>query len=194
MENITEQIKKALGRYAPISYKTALALSAHTKIKSFSEGDLIERENKKVYSEYVLLEGILRSFIIDNNGNDITINFFRDSDAVTPILMRSLNDIAFYNLEVLSKSATVLEFNSEAMFEHMDGFDDLQQFGFRVMMTVAMQGAEREVVLLKSSGKEKLEWFRERFPNLENEIPHYHISSFLGMTPTSLSRLRSEKK
>jgi hypothetical protein len=79
------------------------------------------------------------------------------------------------------------------MFEHMQNYEDLEQFGPKVMMIDAMQRIERELILLKSTGKEKLDWFRKRFPNLENSIQHYHIASYLGMTSTSLSRIRGKK-
>jgi len=73
----------------------------------------------------------------------------------------------------------------------MQSNKDLETFGFKVMMQDAYKRAEREKILLTASGIEKLEWFRKSYPNLENEIPHYYIASFLGMTPTSLSRLRA---
>ena len=34
--------------------------------------------------------------------------------------------------------------------------------------------------------------FREEFPGLENLIPQYHISSYLGITPVQLSRIRAQ--
>jgi hypothetical protein len=32
--------------------------------------------------------------------------------------------------------------------------------------------------------------FQQRFPLLEQQIPQYHVASYLGITPTQLSRIR----
>lgn len=193
MDNFYQTIHKALNKYHQVRESTCQALEKVTEIQVFSENELIEREKEKCNSEFILLDGIIKAYIVNQNGDEITVNFFTDNMAITPTIMRSLNDIAFYNLQVLSKKATLLVFNKSGMFEHMQNYADLEQFGPKVMMIDATQRIERELVLLKSNGKEKLEWFRKRFPNLENSIQHYHIASFLGMTSTSLSRIRGKK-
>ncbi len=33
--------------------------------------------------------------------------------------------------------------------------------------------------------------FRKEYPGLENQIPQYHIASYLGITPIQLSRIRA---
>jgi len=191
MELLTKTICNALNPFHPISEETGLALSQFTEIKKYNEGEIIEKENNIVLSEYIVLEGIVRAYIINSKGDDVTINFYLKGKAVTPGLMRSLNNIAFYNLQIMSKKNTLLVFNKSGMESGMQNYDDLGQFGQRVIMQDAVQRIERELVLLKATGKEKLNWLRKRFPNLENEIQHYHIASFLGLTSTSLSRIRA---
>jgi CRP-like cAMP-binding protein len=191
MEPLTKVICNALNPYYPISEETSQSLSQFTEIKEYNEGEIIEKENNTVLSEYVVLEGIVRAYIINSKGDDVTINFYLKGKAVTPGLMRSLNNIAFYNLQIMSKKNTLLVFNKSGMESGMQNYDDLGQFGQKVIMQDAIQRIERELVLLKATGKEKLNWLRRRFPNLENEIQHYHIASFLGLTSTSLSRIRA---
>lgn len=193
MGDFYKTIHKALNKYHQVSERTCQALTKVTEIQIFSEKELIEKEKEKCNSEFIILDGIIKAYVIDQNGDEVTINFFTNYMAITPTIMRSLDDIAFYNLQVLSKKASLLVFNKNGMFDHMQDYEDLEQFGPKVMMIDAMQKIERELVLLKSNGKEKLDWFRKRFPNLENSVQHYHIASFLGMTSTSLSRIRGKK-
>ena len=35
--------------------------------------------------------------------------------------------------------------------------------------------------------------FRQEYPDLENQIPQYQVASYLGITPTQLSRIRAKK-
>ena len=54
------------------------------------------------------------------------------------------------------------------------------------------QKQDREIRLLSEEAMSNYLMFRENFPDLENKIPHYHIASYLGITPTQLSRLRKK--
>ncbi|MBK8491401.1 MAG: hypothetical protein IPL49_11070 [Saprospirales bacterium] len=144
--SIQEKIRKSLSLYHQISEVTATALAEHTRIRQFKNEDIIEKENQIVFSELVVLDGILRSYLIDSNGKDITTNFFQKGMAVTPTLMRTLDDKAFHSFQVISPQASFLAFNKKGMFEHLDNYKDLEMFGYRVMMVDAFYRAEREVV------------------------------------------------
>lgn len=53
---------------------------------------------------------------------------------------------------------------------------------------VAKEQREIEIVQLDAEARYRL--FRERFPALEALVPQYHIASYLGVSPTQLSRIR----
>ncbi len=193
MKDFAKFIQKTLSAYHSLNINTCEELANSTEIITFKKNDIFEKEDSQVVYEFVLLEGIVRAFANNLEGEEITANFYTSGMAITPILMRSHDKIAFYNLQVISKHAKLMAFNSQKMFETMHGYLDLRQFGFNVIMASSVFNAEREIELLKSTGKQKLEWFRRKFPKLENEIQHYYIASFLGLTTTSLSRIRADK-
>jgi CRP-like cAMP-binding protein len=56
-----------------------------------------------------------------------------------------------------------------------------------------MQKFEREYQLLTLSALERYDLLEQRYPHLIQRIPAYHIASYLGITPISLSRLRSTR-
>ncbi|MFT3752143.1 MAG: Crp/Fnr family transcriptional regulator [Paludibacter sp.] len=189
---MTEVILQTLSRYTPISAETAKALSNVAEIKQLAEYEFLEKESSKISSEFIVLEGIVRAYVSDYNGEDITINFYSSGQAITPAILRGVHSQSAYNLQVLSKTASILIFNNTRMENEMQHFPDLQQFGYNVIMQDSLRRVEREVVLLKETARNKLNWFRKNFPGLENQVQHYHIASFLGITPTSLSRIRAE--
>jgi len=191
---IASTIQDTLSKITPISQQTAIALVSATEIRTLEKGTLIESSGHPIKYQFVVVSGIIRKFLMNANGEEFTINFFSQGQPVTPSLLRSVDFVSFANLQVISDKATILFFSHREMESTMQGNKDLETFGFKVMMQDAFKRAEREKILLTASGTEKLEWFRKNYPNLENEIPHYYIASFLGLTPTSLSRLRSQKK
>ncbi len=187
-------IQDVLGEISPISQHTAIALLSATEIKKLEKNILIETSGQHIKYQFIVVDGIVRKFLTNANGEEFTIDFFCKGQAITPSLLRSIDFVSFVNLQVVSDESTVLFFSLREMEAKMQSNKDLETFGFKVMMQDAYKRAEREKILLTASGIEKLEWFRKNYPNLENEIPHYYIASFLGMTPTSLSRLRMPPK
>lgn len=186
------EIQKAMSGYFPVSLQTAELLNKAASIVSFRQGDLLERENNTVNSEFIVLEGIVRGYIYNSKGDDITVNFYTNGKAITPAIMRGINNLSIYNLEIISDAARILVFNNTRMETLMPYNNELQQFGNTVVMMDCIKRSERELMLLKETAKGKLNWFRKIYPGLENEIPHYFIASYLGITPTSLSRIRGK--
>jgi CRP-like cAMP-binding protein len=56
-----------------------------------------------------------------------------------------------------------------------------------------MKKFEREIQLLTLSALERYDLFEQHYPQLLLQVPAYHIASYLGITPISLSRLRSKR-
>lgn len=186
-------IKSALDGISTVSTQTAMTLLPSTKMKRLTKDTLIETVGEHIKYQFIVINGIIRKYLVNKKEEEFTIDFFTDGCAITPSLLRGIDFISFVNLQVISPEATILFFTNNEMEATMQGYKDLELFGYKVMMQDAYKRAEREKILLTSNGLEKLVWFRENYPKLENKIPHYFIASFLGMTPTSLSRIRKQK-
>lgn len=185
-----EIIQKALSVYAPVSEATAELLTGAAEVIELYADQYLEQEQDIIKSEFIVLKGTVRGYILNAKGDDATVNFYVSGNAITPAIMRGAGKLSIYNLQVISRSASILVFNNTRMEDLMPYNTDLQQFGNTVVMLDSLLRAEKEVMLLKETAKNKLAWFRKHYPGLENEIQHYYIASYLGITPTSLSRVR----
>ena len=58
--------------------------------------------------------------------------------------------------------------------------------------TFAMLGDANPSLLACAAALVVLMWFLDAFPGLIERIPNKYVASLLGMTPVTLSRLRSE--
>lgn len=68
---------------------------------------------------------------------------------------------------------------------------EIRNWGNFIMQKDLLFKSDREIKLATLDAKNRLIEFRKTFSNLENEIPHSNIASYLGMTTVSLSRLRA---
>lgn len=51
---------------------------------------------------------------------------------------------------------------------------------------------EKQVIqMVTNDAKTNYLIFKKEYPGLENQIPQYHIASYLGITPIQLSRIRA---
>lgn len=55
-----------------------------------------------------------------------------------------------------------------------------------------VQKEQREIEIVLLDAEKRYQIFQKEFPQLEQQIPQYHIASYLGITPTQLSRVRKK--
>ncbi len=51
---------------------------------------------------------------------------------------------------------------------------------------------KKEIELLKCSAEERYRHFLHDYPGISQRVPQYHIATYLGITPESLSRIRAK--
>lgn len=69
---------------------------------------------------------------------------------------------------------------------------EILAFYNRSLELLFVQKEERETSLLMDSAKQRYCRLLAEFPGIEDMLPQYHIASYLGVTPVSLSRIRRE--
>lgn len=140
-------------------------------------------------TEYFVISGLLRSYVVSHEGEDVTMGFYLGPGILSPSVTRCNEGKSLFHCEALEES-TVVSFPFESLVRLMQKDNDVQAWGDAVLRQDLLTRARREWVLAALSGAEKLEEFRVNFGDLEQRVPHYHIASFIGVTPVTLSRLR----
>jgi CRP-like cAMP-binding protein len=70
----------------------------------------------------------------------------------------------------------------------------LQQLNCKIAESLFIKKERREATLLLDDAKTRYLNFLEEYPGLETRLKQYHIASYLGITPVSLSRVRAQLK
>ncbi|RPH32072.1 MAG: Crp/Fnr family transcriptional regulator [Bacteroidales bacterium] len=134
-----------------------------------------------------LTKGVLRGFVVDNDGNEITTHFYQEGDMVIgsyiPNVKAAMTIQALENCSISTADySTVM-----SLVNKNQEITDIINLAFQKLNN---QLQSRLVSLLNLDSVEKYELFLKEYPNLINRIPHYHIANFLGITSTQLSRAR----
>ncbi len=136
---------------------------------------------------YYICKGLCRSYYIDQKGNDITRFFIEEGDwCLTEIQI--LDEPSELCVETLEE-CTFLVFQIADLaqfYEH----DFLKDCYIQALKSNIRHKIKRDSMFLMYSATERYQDFQHRYPGLENRITQNQLASYLGITPTSLSRIR----
>lgn len=136
-----------------------------------------------------LLNGVMRGFVFDNDGNEITTHFYQEGDMIVGSYIPNVN-IAFTIEALVDTEVSVANYSEVMSWVNKDR--KITEIITREFQKLNNQLQSRLVSLLNLSSVEKYELFLKEYPSLVNRIPHYYIANYLGITPTQLSRARKD--
>ena len=136
-----------------------------------------------------LVEGIARVCYYNNKGDEITKYFIDENNLVV--------DIDSFNNEVCSSAyvqaltdCKFICFNKKDWQELLNtiiGWDAIVQ---KIITKALIQKIERRSPLVTEDATERYLKFLEIYPSIANRVPLSYIASYLGITQSSLSRIR----
>ena len=184
---IADLIKRSL----PISERSIQLIESLISIEPIRKGEMFISEGQFNKSEYFILSGIVHSFLLSPEGEKITIDFFEGPAVLSPFVIRSKNDRATLNFETLTY--TTLGAMDAKLFEQLMVENlEIREFANSVLKQELSNKVNKEIAMASLTAKDRLILFREIYGGLENKVPHSTISSYLGITTISLSRLRGD--
>jgi len=139
--------------------------------------------------EYLLLDGLLRSLILDEKGNETTVAFHSAPCVVTPCIARSEYSKSLVSCESIQTSR-IVRFSENGLLDLMRKDENASRWGNRVMQTELIRRSQREWSLAAESGAQRLERFEREFPDVASVVSAKILATYLGITPVTLSRLR----
>lgn len=160
--------------------------------KEIRNGTVFIEKGKRNQSEYFLINGICRSFLLNPDGEEITISFFNTGSILSPYVTRTLKGISLLNFQSLT-DITIGEINAVKFEDLMVNNLEIREFGNMVLKLELQRKVQKEINLASLTAMERLRIFRNDFPGFENIVPHTTISTFLGISNVSLSRLRKNR-
>lgn len=151
--------------------------------------DFYWEAGKSVKQIGFITDGILRVFYYNNKGEEIT-RYFIDENHL--ILSGNTIDDAYIPSEYISaitdcKLVVFPKPDWKEIFETIIGWDTTIQ---KIVAKYHSEKLDRRSGLVSQDGTERYLDFIQKFPSLVNRVPLSYIASYLGVTQSSLSRIR----
>ncbi len=169
----------------------------NTQITSYKKGEIINKEGDIFNNVYFINSGIIRSFIIDSNGHDFTWHIHY-SGGTANIKNFFVTDYASFTKQEPSKlffeiikDTELVSISHDFLQKLYNSSENWQKFGRIMAETAYYYTHHRALSLLTETAEIRYKRLLQESPDLIKQVPQYYIASYLGVTPQSLSRIKS---
>ena len=164
---------------------------AHTALQ-FKKGQLLLKEGEVATAYYLVEEGIVRAFVHDYDNNEITTEFFCARDiAIIPASLFQKTP-SKENLQAIT-ACKLWEIDYEdfqALFHAIEGVREWGRVWFSHQLFHMKQRSLD--MITETAANRYLKLMKEK-PQIIQQAPLKQIASYLGITDTSLSRIRRNR-
>lgn len=163
---------------------------AHEKVY-FQKGDFILEEGKTANEYYIIENGLARSFVNDFNGNEVTTHFFVDNEVVIEVSSLFQRIPTQENIVCIT-DCECWKLDFEVFQDLFHKIPNLREWGRSWMSQQLFAYKQRSVEMFTLSATKRYLNLLEQKPQVVQFAPLKQIASYLGVTDTSLSRIRKE--
>ena len=183
------ELYKYLNSISPLRDNTWEKVEPLFSETTINKGDYFINEGETAKQIGFLENGVIRAFYRNNEGKEYNKHFFVAHNIIggySSLITKSPNKI---NQQALT-DCKILVANYAEVTKLYDLFSDFERVGRRLAELYYVDKEQREIEIVLLNADERYLIFRKEYPELEQIIPQYHIASYLGITPTQLSRIR----
>jgi CRP-like cAMP-binding protein len=141
--------------------------------------------------ETLILKGCTRTYEVDDKGVEHIIQFGLETWWIGDLHSFLTGTPSRLNIDCL-EDTEVLQISKADLEKLYDKVPKLERF-FRILIQKAYVAAiDRIYSNLSKPAAERYREFIDKYPHIEQRVPDHQIASYLGITPQSLSRIRSQ--
>lgn len=163
-----------------------------SQIRSYPKGEMIQNIQQPIIYTGLMLKGIIRSYYVDDEGNEITKYFSREGNLVMDEGMLGYEQ-SIAAIETLENSVVLL-MDTVKLKQIIQTNDTFKNLYITCLESALRYKIYRESEFLAKNATERYLQFCKDFPELINRVKQSYISTYLGITPESLSRIRKMLK
>ena len=157
-------------------------------IVTFPKGHILLREGQISNESFFNIEGLVRKYYLVD-GEEKTTEFYIENEAISSLQSYNLKIPSNHYFECIEESrlAILSREREQELFERVSGFESL----CRVSVEEELGAYQDKLAqFMMSSPEKRYMGLMENRPELLQRVPQYHLASYLGIKPESLSRIR----
>lgn len=185
-----EKIKEAFEEFTFLSPADLLQLATIIKLKHVAKGEHIVREGGYDFQAIKVIKGLLCHYVIDKDGIEKILLFVPEKKYSGSLQTAISKKPADENIVALENSL-LLTIDVRELEKLADGNLRILKLLNQSYKDIILEAATRIKFLIIHTAEERYLNFRETYPDLEQRVRQKDLASFLGITESSLSRIRA---
>lgn len=176
----------------PITRLDASDIANTFYFKDIPRGNYLLREDQTSDCYYYLQSGLMRTFLYDLEGNEITTDFFEENNMVFEITSFFNRVRSEANIQAITdcKGFGISYEELNKLFHEKPAFRDL---GRAILVKEFIASKKRNYGMINRTAEQRYQNLVATSPGIMMHSPLKYIASYLGITDSTLSRLRRKK-
>lgn len=183
-----DAIRETFEQILPLPQAAWEDLAGLLRIRAFRQGSFLIREGEVENYLYFLNQGATRNYFL-KDGKEYTVDFHFAGDFVTAYYSWITRQPSPIFIELLEDAETVV-IERNVLNAYYDRYPHAERIGRLIAEHQYAKRLRREMDLLSLTAEERYGQLLARNPALVGNLSVKHLSSYLGIQPESLSRIR----
>jgi CRP-like cAMP-binding protein len=175
----------------PMSPEKAAQISEYFTPRLFEKNDHFFREGKVCSTSFFIEEGLLRSYVVDLEGEEVTIKLFGKNIFANDFLSFFKRIPSKENFQALTNCKT-WAINYDDLQRCFHTMPEFREFGRMMLINNYARLQDRMLGMIQLTAEQRYVHLIDSQPDIFQHAPLKMIASYLGITDTSLSRIRKE--
>jgi CRP-like cAMP-binding protein len=138
-----------------------------------------------------IVKGLIRSFYIDDNGDEITVGFYSEGEYATHFNSFITQQPCKYSVQCLEPT-TVVCLTLEGMNWIYEQAPNFERYGRLIAGQILIRQQERIESFIFQTAEDRYLDFIEHHSELFNRVSLSHLCSYLGIERQTLTRIRQK--
>jgi CRP-like cAMP-binding protein len=174
-----------------VSARAALEIADRFVEKKMDKNDFFLQSGKHSNEYFFLEAGFMRAYAQDTEGNEVTTNFYTANQVVFEVSSFFNRTISLENIQAITNcSGWVISYPE--LNELFHALPEFREFGRQILVKGFSVLKMRMLTMITESAEQRYAGLINANPEIFQYAPLKHIASYLGVTDTSLSRIRKQ--